>query len=114
MEIVKKGWGHEEILINTDYCAKILVFEKNKKCSWHFHKIKAESFLVGKPNGKILLKYSMEDDIEKAQEIILNAGDHFHIPIGMRHQMFALEDTELIEFSTHDSISDSIRIIKGD
>jgi hypothetical protein len=36
------------------------------------------------------------------------------VPIGLRHQMLALEDTELFEFSTQHFDSDSHRIIKGD
>ncbi len=112
MEIVKKGWGHEKIFINTSYCGKILVFEKGKRCSFHMHFSKDEHFVLS--HGKLVLKYSMDDDLEKAQEITLNIGDDFHIPIGMRHQMIALEDSELIEFSTHSEDSDSIRIVKGD
>lgn len=41
-------------------------------------------------------------------------GDNFHIYRGLRHQMQALEDTELFEFSTQHFDSDSHRIIKGD
>jgi quercetin dioxygenase-like cupin family protein len=49
-------------------------------------------------------------DIKK---IILHGGDNFHIPLERVHQMIALEDSELIEFSTHDSPEDSFRVIKG-
>ena len=41
-------------------------------------------------------------------------GDNFHVYTGLRHQMFALEDTELFEFSTQHFDEDSYRIIKGD
>jgi len=44
----------------------------------------------------------------------LERGDKFHVPVGMRHQMYALEDTELFEFSTEHFDSDSIRVIPGD
>jgi len=110
---VPKGWGYEKWIVNCEkYCGKLLFFNKGKKCSWHYHKIKDEVFYV--QSGKILLKYSKEDSIESSQEKILNAGDNFHVPIGLRHQMLALEDTELFEFSTQHFDSDSIRIIKGD
>jgi len=112
MKIVNKGWGCEKIIHNSDgYCGKILCFNKGKKCSYHYHKIKIETFYC---KGKILLKYGFDDKIENAKEIILNKEDIFHIPVGMRHQMIALEDTELFEFSTTDIDSDSIRIIQGD
>lgn len=45
---------------------------------------------------------------------ILNRGDNFHVPPGRVHQMIALEDTELYEFSTTHYDEDSYRIIKGD
>ena len=49
-----------------------------------------------------------------ANEVILEKGCHFHIPVGLRHQMIALEDTELFEFSTQHFDEDSYRIQKGD
>jgi len=44
----------------------------------------------------------------------LNRGDKFEVPVGLRHQMVALEDTELFEFSTQHFDEDSCRLIKGD
>ena len=52
--------------------------------------------------------------IENAKEILLKPGDNFHVYRGLRHQMIALEDTELFEFSTQHFDSDSYRIEKGD
>ena len=62
----------------------------------------------------MLVKYSDGDDLESAKELILEAGDNFHVYTGMRHQMIALQDTELFEFSTEHFDSDSYRIVKGD
>ena len=113
MKFVSKGWGFEKWIVNNEkYCGKLLYFVKGKKCSWHYHKIKDEVFYI--QSGKVLLKYSYGDDIEEAEEEILNPGDSFHIPIGLRHRMFALQDTELFEFSTQHFDSDSIRLEKGD
>ena len=113
IEIVSKGWGHEKIICNSkDYCGKLLYFIKGRKCSWHYHKLKDETFYI--QSGKILLKYSDSDDISDAKEIILNKGDKFHIYRQLRHQMFALEDTELFEFSTQHFDSDSHRLERGD
>jgi hypothetical protein len=58
--------------------------------------------------------YSDNDDLKSANSIILNPGDKFHIYVGMRHQMQALENTELFEFSTQHFDEDSYRLIKGD
>ena len=113
IDIVSKGWGFEKVICNSpEYCGKLLYFIKGKKCSWHYYKLKDETFYI--QSGKILLKYYDEDDIAFAQEVILNKGDKFHIYRGLRHQMLALEDTELFEFSTQHFDDDSYRIIPGD
>lgn len=113
MDFVSKGWGFEKWITNTpEYCGKLLYFVKGKKCSFHYHKLKDETFYV--QSGKILLKYSDEDELAHALEIILNKGDKFHVYRGLRHQMIALEDTELFEFSTQHFDEDSYRIEKGD
>ena len=113
IELHPKGWGHEKWIVNTDeYCGKLLFFNEGKRCSWHFHKEKDEVFYV--QSGKILVKYSDDDNSQEASEITLTKGDNFHVYRGLRHQMIALEDTELFEFSTQHFDSDSYRIQKGD
>jgi quercetin dioxygenase-like cupin family protein len=61
-----------------------------------------------------LVRYSDRDDLNTAQEVILGPGDNFHVHTGLRHQMLALEDTALFEFSTQHFDTDSYRIVKGD
>tara|TARA_R100001086_G_scaffold142415_1_gene74843 strand:+ start:1850 stop:2212 length:363 start_codon:yes stop_codon:yes gene_type:complete len=113
MHFVKKGWGYERWIVNKpEYCGKLLFFEKGKRCSWHYHKLKDEVFYV--QSGKLLVKYGLADELEKAEEIVLNAGDNFYIYQGLRHQMIALETTELFEFSTEHFDEDSYRLLKGD
>lgn len=113
MKIVEKGWGYEKWIVNKpEYCGKLLFFIQGKRCSWHYHKTKDEVFYL--QSGKIMLSYSMNDDLEGAKKIVLNQGENFHVPIGLRHQMVALEDSELFEFSTEHFDSDSYRVIKGD
>lgn len=110
---VPKGWGYEKWIHNSElYCGKLLYFEKGKKCSWHYHKLKDEVFYV--QSGKILVYFSRENDIENSNQIILEKGDNFHVFKGLRHRMEALENTELFEFSTQHFDSDSYRIEKGD
>ncbi|OUW10992.1 MAG: hypothetical protein CBD26_03630 [Candidatus Pelagibacter sp. TMED166] len=113
IKFVSKGWGFEKWIVNNEkYCGKLLFLAKGKRCSWHFHKLKDEVFYIH--SGKILLKYSDEDDIVGANEAVLRPGDNFHIYTGLRHQMVALEDSQVYEFSTQHFDSDSHRIIKGD
>ena len=113
IKFVPKGWGFEKWIVNKEeYCGKLLYFAKGKRCSWHYHVLKDEVFYI--QSGKILVKFSDEDNLEKANEVILSKGDNFHVYRGLRHQMIAIEDTELFEFSTQHFDEDSYRIIKGD
>ena len=113
IKFVPKGWGFEKWIVNSEkYCGKLLYFVKGKRCSWHYHKIKDEVFYI--QSGKILVKFSDQDDIDKSLDTILYPGDSFHVPTGLRHQMLALEDTELFEFSTQHFDEDSYRVEKGD
>ena len=112
INIVSKGWGFEKWIVNCEeYCGKLLYFIKGKRCSWHYHILKDEVFYI--QSGKILVKYSEGDDLELANETVLSSGDNFHVYRGLRHQMIALEDTQLFEFSTQHFDEDSHRIIKG-
>ena len=112
MEVIQKGWGCEKIIHNSDgYCGKILCFKKTKKCSYHYHAIKTETFYC---RGKIIVKFGENDDYDNAQEKTLETGDVFHVPSGLRHQIIAVEDSEVFEFSTTHLEQDSIRIVLGD
>lgn len=111
IKFVPKGWGFEKWIVNNEeYCGKLLYLVKGKKCSWHYHILKDETFYI--QSGKVLLKYS-ETDVPEFEKI-LGPGDNFHIYRGLRHQIVALEDTELFEFSTQHFDTDSIRIECGD
>ena len=113
IKFVPKGWGFEKWIVNCEeYCGKLLYFVKDRRCSWHYHKLKDEVFYV--QSGRVKVLYSDEENRDNAEEIILEAGDNFHVYRGLKHQIIALMDTELFEFSTQHFDSDSHRIIKGD
>jgi len=110
MKIVEKDWGYEKFIVNGEngnYCGKILHFDKGKSCSWHFHKIKAETFYV--QSGRVLLRVGY-GELEDAVEHMLGPGEKFDIPIGLRHKVTALEDSDVFEFSTQHYDEDSHRI----
>jgi len=110
---VKKGWGSEDWIWNDDnYCGKILAFEKGKKCSYHYHKIKDEVLFLY--SGKIIMKYGDDNDFDAATVLVMEPGMAFHVTPGLRHQMIAEEDSLMYEFSTHHEDSDSYRIVVGD
>ena len=113
IKYVEKGWGHERWIVNKpEYCGKLLYFNEGKRCSWHYHKLKDEVFYL--QSGKMIVKFSDEDDVATAQEVTLEPGQNFHVYRGLRHQMIALEPSELFEFSTQHFDEDSHRIQKGD
>ena len=112
-KLVEKGWGYEKWIVNKpEYCGKLLFFEKGKRCSWHYHKLKDEVFYI--QSGLVMVYYSGDDEISKASQTILRPGDSFHVSIGLKHQIVALEDSEVFEFSMQHFDSDSHRILRGD
>ena len=111
---IRKGWGHEMWIVNKEeYCGKLLFFKKGKSCSWHYHKLKDETFYVH--SGELEVRYGWSDDKSdlNTEVTVLKAGDTFYVPVGMRHQMTGLTDVEMFEFSTQHFDEDSIRIEKG-
>lgn len=111
--IMPKNWGYEIWLVNNSkYCGKILHMYAGKKFSWHYHKEKDETFFVR--TGRVKLLYGYDSDITKATEIILGPDSTFSVPPGLIHQLYALEDSDVFEFSTTHKEEDSYRIIKGD
>jgi hypothetical protein len=102
IKFVPKGWGFEKWIVNKEeYCGKLLYFAKGKRCGALQESYRP--YKISDPNMD-----SVTDFIE------LGPGDNFHIPRGLRHQVIALEDTELFEFSTQHFDEDSIRVHKGD
>lgn len=134
MHFVSKGWGHERWIVNKDeYCGKLLYFAKERRCSFHYHKLKDETFYL--QSGRIRVYFS--DELEKFEEMneknrvknkwnvpcfytdlcdtcVLEPGSNFYVPRGRLHQMVAELDSELFEFSTYHADSDSYRVVKGD
>ena len=100
MEVIKKVWGEEHWIVNNDYCGKKLILKKNYRCSTHQHKKKDEVFYIIK--GKVLL----EADGKKT---IMKPGDSFHVIPGCYHRFTGLENSEMIEFSSHHDEKDSYR-----
>lgn len=110
---VPKGWGYELWITNSEkYCGKLLYIMKDKKLSWHYHKLKDEVMYV--QEGTIVIAYGYDEDISKAKTIELFAGDSFHIPVGLIHRITALRNAQVFEFSTQHFDEDSYRIEKGD
>jgi mannose-6-phosphate isomerase-like protein (cupin superfamily) len=113
VRIVTKGWGREVWIANNElYCGKILEIRKGKRCSLHFHKLKAESFYLR--SGRLKVRVKDAEHSDQFEEFELDAGECMDVPRGLVHQMEALEDAELLEFSTQHFDSDSHRLMPGD
>lgn len=125
IKLVPKSWGFEKWVVNKEYCGKLLYVVCDHRCSIHFHKEKDETFYV--QSGFIRLTYlsreevaykkslgyTDEDITHNMKVITMSKGDSFHVPVGMWHQFYAIEDSEIFEFSTHHEDDDSFRITKG-
>ena len=106
VKVVDKVWGRELWIVNNDkYCGKILELRAGFRCSYHYHKEKEETFYV--LDGKIL----MEVDREKR---VMGPGKIQHIKPYQKHRFTGLENSRIIEFSTHHEDSDSYRDTKSE
>jgi mannose-6-phosphate isomerase-like protein (cupin superfamily) len=113
VHIEPKGWGREIWIANNPlYCGKILEIRKGRRCSLHYHKLKTESFYLHKGRLRIRVKDSADSD--RLDEFEISPGDCMDVAPGFVHQMEALEDSELFEFSTQHFDTDSYRLVKGD
>lgn len=109
---VVKGWGSELIwATNEKYCGKLLKFNTGAKFSMHFHAEKDETWYV--LSGKITVRYIDTKDAEE-HYAELNAGDVWHNPPLLPHQIICIEEATIIEVSTPDSVEDNYRVQKGD
>ncbi len=108
---VKKVWGSERWLVNTDgYCGKVMTLKEHFRCSIHKHPLKDETFYIAK--GTVLVERGL--DLDSMASYVLSPGDHIRIVPGVWHRFTGLTDVEIIEISTHHEDSDSVRHTKSE
>lgn len=101
MKIVKKIWGREHWICNTNlYCGKILELKKMFQCSIHRHLKKDETFYL--LDGDAWLELS-------EATIHLFPGNSVRIKPKAWHRFTGLEDSRIIEFSTEHFDEDTER-----
>jgi mannose-6-phosphate isomerase len=110
MQMLKKTdkpWGYELLWAHTaDYVGKVLHIRKGHKLSLQYHERKEETMMLY--SGRMLLV--LEDDAGVLRDIHVAAGESYHIPVGRKHRMVALdEDCEVFEVSTN-HLDDVVRI----
>lgn len=104
-EVYKKVWGWEEWIENSDlYCLKKLHLNKGHQCSYHYHKIKDETFYL--LSGKV-------DMIIDKEYIVFPINTAIHIKPNMVHLFRGLEDSVILEVSTQHFENDSYRLTKS-
>lgn len=107
-----RGWGYEVWIENIpEYCGKVLTVRKGLRGSLHFHLNKLETMFLTR--GHVKLRF-IDADNGGEYYVELFPGESVKIPRGQVHQIIALEESDIVEFSTIHEESDSYRIQKGD
>jgi len=116
-------WGYQVRMVNEDvyckcgtlagYCAKLLVLENDTPGSYHYHKIKDETFVV--LVGVVEMKKTRVNiggarvDLERTWP--MRVGNVLNLQPFQAHQMKALEvPSVILEVSTHDDDGDIVKI----
>jgi len=101
-KVVEKVWGSEEWIVNREYCGKFLNLRKGYQCSLHSHRDKDETFYL--LEGRVFLEL-------EGERIVMVPGDVELIEPGQQHRFTGLEDSKIIEFSTHHEDEDTYRAL---
>ena len=111
-DIYEKAWGYELWIVNDEeYCGKLLVFEKGKKFSMHYHLIKKESWYVAE--GEFEYGW-INTETASHESTVLRQGDVVDLERGQPHQLRALtQGATIFEVSTKHYEEDSYRVLPG-
>jgi dTDP-4-dehydrorhamnose reductase/mannose-6-phosphate isomerase-like protein (cupin superfamily) len=103
---VDKPWGHEVIWAQTDrYVGKVLFIRAGERLSLQYHEKKDETVYV--MSGKMVFEVGPKDG--PREDLVMKAGDSFHITPYTVHRMIAIEDTHVLEASTTE-LNDVVRL----
>ena len=99
--IIKKPWGHEELIFNGSYVVKKLLMKKGCRCSLQYHEKKTETIVV--------LDGSLRIELD-GKKLDLKTNETITILPFQEHRMSATEnDCLYLEASTNE-LEDVIRI----
>ena len=110
---VDKKWGYELWIHNdSDYCGKLLVFNKcGDKFSMHYHLKKKETWFVQR-GGFIFNWIDVENGTLHTK--VLAIGDSVLIDRGLPHQLEAMvNESTIFEVSTQHFDADSYRVYRN-
>jgi mannose-6-phosphate isomerase-like protein (cupin superfamily) len=104
INVVPKDWGQEIWIVNSpgkNYCGKLLQINKGWSASLHYHGKKDETFFLHQ--GLLFMEHPKN-------EWVMYPGNVQRIRPGQTHRFTALEDSVIVEFSTHHHDSDTTRV----
>lgn len=112
IKLIPKKWGHEEILVNNEtYCSKFLYINYGYQVSYHYHKIKDETFYVLEGLLDLLI---YNDTNNQVLTYPLRSGESFRVKPGMIHSFISKTPyAKFLEVSTHDAPEDSYRLTES-
>jgi mannose-6-phosphate isomerase-like protein (cupin superfamily) len=107
---IPKTWGHEIILHNEEYCAKLLVYDGIRTSSKHYHEKKHETFVVLR--GYFDIEWYALDDPEAKGAQKFGPGACLVLEPRTVHRVSCLspQGGMLVEASTHDDPDDCVRL----
>jgi len=111
IELVKKAWGTEQVMVNDlEYCMKLLTLYPGFTSSLHYHRAKRETFIVKK--GWCFLEISKSNgDVDTLE---MHVGDSFTIRPGVPHKFWLPlnvgKPCVIYEVSTHHDDTDVERL----
>ena len=114
-QVVRKLWGHEEILVNNEqYCGKFLFLQRGWTSSVHYHNKKDETFVCLEGKVRLALYEIVTDPTDsKAVEtvrlvdiVFLKEGQGYRLKPGVVHGFSAVtRRAKILEVSTpHDDL----------
>lgn len=118
---IPKDWGYELVVRNDElYCIKQLHIAPGRQCSYHYHRIKTETFHVLR--GTVTVEYAPVVEfgppagstaLLTPQLVVLGPGDYLHLPAGTRHRFSAEREATILEISTQHRDADVVRLVPG-
>lgn len=98
-----KYWGSIQSVVNEAYTGKRIYLKAGAQNSLEFHCHKIETYFVHSGKMKAGLRLGRGEN----KSVIMESGDAFEIVPGLMHMRIGLEDSVIMEISTHDEDSDS-------
>lgn len=100
---VEKTWGEEIWLVNCEqYCGKLLILDRDATSSYHYHKLKKETFYA--IEGYVLLT------VEGKEHFLAPFTRAKTIEPGKLHKFYGITEAVILEISTHHSEEDVVRL----